>query len=83
MWACLAAAIVGLAIGLRFRVAFLMAAAWLVGGATIGYGLHAGWSSVRILAALLLVLAIMQIGYVIGLWATSLWRQRRPPSATK
>lgn len=83
MWACLAAAIVGLAIGLRFRVAFLVAAAWLVAGGTVVVGLQAGWSTLRILAVLLLVLACTQIGYIIGLWATSLRRHRRPPSATE
>lgn len=87
VWACLAAAIVGLAIGLRFRVAFLLAAAWFMGGATIAVGLRAGWSIVHTLAVLLLVLAVTQVGYLIGLWAASRWRQRRalarPPSTTE
>lgn len=67
VWACLAAAGVGLAIGLRFRVSMLLAAAVLLGGATIAVALQWGWSVSRTIIVLLVLLAVQQGSYLIGL----------------
>jgi hypothetical protein len=70
LWACLAAAAVGLAIGLRFRVTLLLAAAVLFSGGTIAVAIYAGWTIVQTLLALLLLLVIQQGFYLIGLFAS-------------
>lgn len=84
VWPCLAAAIAGLAIGLWFRVPFLLAAAFFVSIATIVMGRLSGWSYLSIFLSLLLLLAILQASYLVGLWAASrrsdLRSLRRPPS---
>lgn len=70
MWACLAAAGVGFAIGMRFRVTFLLAAAALLAVATIAVAIHAGWSVPHTLGVLVLLLAIQQASYLVGLYAS-------------
>ncbi len=70
VWACLAAALVGLAVGLRFRVTMLLATSALLSLATIAVAISAGWSFVHTIAVLLLLLAILQGSYLIGLFAT-------------
>lgn len=70
LWACLAAAAVGLAIGLRFRVTLLLAAAVLFSAGTLAVAIYAGWTIVQTLAALLLLLVIQQGFYLIGLFAS-------------
>lgn len=70
VWACLAAAGIGLAIGLRFRVTFLLAAAALISVATIAVGLYQGWSVLQTVATLALLLAIQQGTYLLGVLAT-------------
>jgi hypothetical protein len=70
LWACLAAAAVGLAIGLRFRVTLLFAAAVLLSFATVAVAIWAGWTVVQTLGAVLLLLVIQQGFYLIGLVAS-------------
>ncbi len=70
LWACLAAAGSGLAIGLRFRVPFLLAAAALLSVTTLAAAIYDGWSIPRTLGVLLLLLALQQGFYLIGLFAT-------------
>ncbi len=70
MWACLAAAGVGFAIGLRFRVTLLAAAAALLSGATIAVAIYAGWSVSHTITVLFLLLAVQQGSYLIGLFAS-------------
>ena len=70
MWACLAAAGVGFAIGLRFRVTLLLAAAVLLSVATIAVAIDAGWSVSHTVGVLVLLLAIQQASYLLGLLAS-------------
>jgi hypothetical protein len=73
LWLCLAAAIAGLGIGLVFKVGFLLAASLLVVAATVAFGLHAGWPTHQYLWAPILLLAIVQVGFLGGLALRSLW----------
>ncbi len=70
LWACLAAAAVGLAIGLRFRVTLLFAAAVLLSVVTVAVAIWAGWTVIQTLGAVLLLLVIQQGFYLIGLFAS-------------
>jgi hypothetical protein len=70
VWACLAAAAVGLAVGLRFRLTMLLATSALLSLATIAVAISAGWSFGHTIAMLLLLLGILQVSYLIGLFAT-------------
>jgi hypothetical protein len=70
VWACLAAAGVGLAIGLRFRVTFLLATAGLMSAATVAVAILLGWSFSHTIAVLALLLAIQQGSYLIGVLAS-------------
>jgi hypothetical protein len=69
VWACLAAAGVGFAIGVHFRVTMLLAAAVLLSVATIAVAIYTGWSVSRTVAVLFLLLAIQQAAYLLGLYA--------------
>ncbi len=70
LWACLAAAAVGLAIGLRFRVTLLFAAAVLLSVVTVAVAIWAGWTVIQTLGAVLLLLVIQQGCFLIGLFAS-------------
>ena len=70
LWACLAAAAVGLAIGLRFRVTLLFAAAVLLSVVTVAVAIWAGWTVIQTLGAVLLLLVIQQGFYLVGLFAS-------------
>jgi hypothetical protein len=70
LWACLATALFGLAIGLRFRVTFLLAAAGFMTAATIGAAIILEWSFSHTIAALVLLLAVQQASYLIGVLAS-------------
>jgi hypothetical protein len=70
VWACLAAAGVGFAIGMRFRVTLLLAAAVLLSVVTIAVAIHAGWSVSHTVGVLVLLLAIQQASYLLGLFAS-------------
>jgi len=70
VWACLAAAGVGFAIGMRFRVTLLLAAAALLTVATIAVAINAGWSVAHTAGVLVLLLAIQQASYLLGLYAS-------------
>jgi hypothetical protein len=70
LWACLAAAGSGLAIGLRFRVPLLLAAAALLSTATLAVAIYDGWSVTHTIGILFLLLALQQGFYLIGLLAT-------------
>jgi heme/copper-type cytochrome/quinol oxidase subunit 4 len=70
VWACLAAAGVGFAIGMRFRVTFLLAAAVLLTVATIAVAVADGWSISHTVGVLVLLLAIQQASYLVGLYAS-------------
>jgi hypothetical protein len=61
---------VGLAIGLRFRVTLLFAAAVLLSVVTVAVAIWAGWTVVQTLGAVLLLLVIQQGFYLIGLFAS-------------
>ncbi len=70
LWACLAAAAVGLALGLRFPVTLLFAAAVLLSVVTVAVAIWAGWTVIQTLGAVLLLLVIQQGFYLIGLFAS-------------
>lgn len=70
MWACLAAAGVGFAIGMRYRVTLLLAAAALLSVATIAVAIQAGWSVSHTAGVLVLLLAVQQASYLLGLFAS-------------
>jgi hypothetical protein len=70
LWACLAAAGSGLAIGLRFRVPLLLAAAAILSFATLAVAVYEGWSVTRTLGVLFLLLAFQQGFYLLGLFAS-------------
>lgn len=70
MWACLAAAGVGFAIGMRYRVTLLLAAAALLSVATIAVAIQAGWSVSHTVGVLVLLLAVQQASYLLGLFAS-------------
>jgi len=70
VWACLAAAGVGFAIGMRFRVMFLLAAAVLFTVATIAVAVSGGWSVSHTVGVLVLLLAIQQTSYLLGLFVS-------------
>jgi hypothetical protein len=70
VWACLAAALSGFAIGLRFRVTMMVAAALALAGITIAVSILSGWGFSRTATVLLLLLAIQQCSYLIGLFAS-------------
>lgn len=70
LWAFLAAAGSGFAIGLRFRVTALLAAALILTLATTAAGVRLGWSGRHTIAVLLLLLATQQGLYLIGLFAS-------------
>ncbi len=70
LWACLAAAALGLAIGLRSRINLLLAAAFLTSAATIVFAIWEGWTFVGALAAVFLLLAIEQVFYLVGLFVS-------------
>ena len=70
VWACLAAALSGFAIGLRFRVTMMLPAALVLAGVTIAVSTSSGWSFSRTATVLLLLLAIQQCSYLVGLFAS-------------
>jgi hypothetical protein len=70
VWACLAAAGVGLVIGLRFRVTLLLAAAVLLSLATIAVAIYSGWTASHTVGVLFLLLAVQQASYLLGLFAS-------------
>jgi len=70
VWACLAAAGVGFAIGMRYRVTLLLAAAALLSVATIAVAIQAGWSVSHTVGVLVLLLAVQQASYLLGLFAS-------------
>ncbi len=67
IWACLASAIAGLSIGLKFRAPFLLAATTAAATATVGAAVHLSWSLLHTITVMFLMLAILQIAYLIGL----------------
>ena len=73
VWAYLAAALSGFAIGLRFRVTMMLPAALVLAGVTIAVSISFGWAFSRTATVLLLLLAIQQCSYLVGLF-TSLRR---------
>jgi hypothetical protein len=71
LWAFLAAAGAGLAIGLRFRVTMLLAAGAVLSALTVAAAIHSGWTVSRTLTMLVLLLATQQAAYLVGLVAAS------------
>ncbi len=71
VWACLAAAIAGLVIGLRFRAPALLAGAAALTCGTISVALHFEWSFLRTIAVVFQLLAVHQVAYLIGLLVSS------------
>ena len=67
LFAILAAAGSGLAIGLRFRVNMLFAASGVFGIGTIATALLLGWSLAHTIAVLIILLGLQQSAYLIGL----------------
>jgi hypothetical protein len=59
-----------LVIGLRFRVTLLLVAASIMTALTVGIAVHAGWSVTHTIGVLVLLLAIQQGSYVIGILAS-------------
>jgi hypothetical protein len=71
LWACLVAALFGLAIGLRFRLPMLLLASGLWTCAIIAVAVASGWSFSRTIVVLLLLLFVQQCSYLIGLLAST------------
>lgn len=71
LWAFVAAAIVGVAIGLRFRVPLLLVSAILISVATLAFAVYSGWPVVSTITAIFGLLAVQQVSYLIGLVASS------------
>lgn len=71
LWAFLATAAVRLAIGLRFRIPFLMASTILFSVATAGVAVHLGWSTPRTIITIFGLLAAQQGSYLLGLFVSS------------
>lgn len=71
LWAFLATAAVGLAIGLRFRIPFLLASAILFSVATVGVAAHFGWSISYTIIIIFGLLAALQGSYLVGLLVSS------------
>jgi hypothetical protein len=67
LFAILAAAGSGLAIGVRFRVSMLFAASVVFGLGTIAVAIRSGWSITYTIAVLLLLLGVQQGAYLLGL----------------
>jgi len=59
-----------LVIGLRFRVTLLLVAASIMTALTVGIAIHAGWSVMHTVGVLVLLLAIQQGSYLIGILAS-------------
>jgi hypothetical protein len=75
------AGLLGVAIGLRFRVPALLAATVVVAAVGVGVGLMAGESIVPTLGRSLVAIVCLQAGYIVGLLISTGWqrfRQRRP-----
>lgn len=84
VWFCIAAAIVGISIGLWFRVPALLFGAAVLTVVTVVLKVVYQWPLSTFLLRLLLVLAVLQVGYLAGVWLivfrTHLRSQQRPPS---
>ena len=70
-WATLAAAIAGLVIGLCFRAPALVAATLVLILGTVGVALHLEWSFLRTIAVVLLLQAVHQAAYLLGVLAST------------
>lgn len=71
LWAFLSTAAVGLAIGLRFQVPFLMTSTIVLSVATAGIAAHLGWSISYTIITIISLIAVHQCSYLIGLFASS------------
>jgi hypothetical protein len=76
LWAFLAAAAIGFAIGLRFRVTMLFAAAVIFTAVTLTVAIYSAWPASRTIEVLIGLLAIQQLLYLIGLFASGRVQKR-------
>ena len=67
MWACLAAAGIGLLAGMRYKVPVMLVLALMVVVGTIAVAVIFDWTLQRAIGSLVLLLAIQQSAYLVGL----------------
>ena len=67
VWACLAAAGIGLLAGMRFKAPVMLVLALMVVVGTIAVAVIFDWTPLRALGVLALLLAVQQSAYLVGL----------------
>ena len=67
VWACLAAAGIGLLVGMRYKVTVMLVLALMVVVGTIAVAVIFDWTLQRAIGALVMLLAVQQTAYLIGL----------------
>ena len=67
MWACLAAAGIGLLAGMRYKAPVMLILALMVVVGTIAVAAIFDWTLQRAIGALVMLLAVQQSAYLIGL----------------
>ena len=80
VWLFLAAAGIGFAIGLRFRVFMVFAAAVVLAAGVLAVGISSKWAAFRTLEVAVGSLAIQQLFYLIGLFVSGRIQKRGDPS---
>jgi len=67
VWACLAAAGIGLLVGMRYKVTVMLVLALMVVVGTIAVAAIFDWTLQRAIGALIMLLAVQQSAYLVGL----------------
>jgi len=67
VWACLAAAASGFVVGLRFKVTMLLPMVLVLLAGTVGVAIYAQWEPLHAVGVALLLVAIQQAFYLLGL----------------
>lgn len=70
-WAGLAAGCVGFVVGLRFKVAMILALGMIVVAGIVAAALMFGWTVERAVGRILVILAIQQCAYLAGLFVST------------
>ena len=67
MWACLAAAGIGLLAGMRFKAPVMLVLALMVVVGTVAAAMVFEWTPLRAIGVLALLLTVQQSAYLVGL----------------
>jgi hypothetical protein len=80
LWAIAAAGVLGLLLGLKYKVVALIAASMGISILTIAVALHKGYGLGAIVLATFVALVTMQLAYAVGLAISGRpgWAMRRP-----